>query len=139
MTTSSKVLSIALFSIFFFFFLFFLSANLLFAGTKWPTVSGSVRATATVVNPIGITTAGINIDPSDEELWLIRYPSADGLRMVVQLNGDIMQTIKLDETLSFGVHDTFSLIKPPEQLLGSVQSVPRSQNMVVITLISTTQ
>lgn len=133
MTTSSKVLSIALFTLLTF------SGHLALAGTNWPAVSGSVRATATVVNPLGITTESVVKDSSNDELWLVRYPSPDGIQMIVQLNGDVIQTIKLDETPSLEDHDTFSLIRPREQLLRSVQSSSNAQGTVVITLISTTQ
>lgn len=139
MTIRLTICALVLFS------MLFLSVDLLFAGSKWPSVSGSVRATATVVNPLGIATEGIMSDSSNDALWMVRYPSPDGILMTVQLNGKEVRTLRMEEIISEETENaektdhSFSIINPYDRVIQSADNLGVLDGTIVITLISTTQ
>ena len=132
MTIRSIIFTLALFSISLFF------STTIYAAPRLPTASRSVQATATVVHPLGILTESALSDQFDNNLWMIRYPSSDGIQMTVHLDGDIVKTIKLDEIGSPDDQDRFSIINPYDRVIQG-GSLAWNDGTIVITLISTTQ
>jgi len=117
-----------------------LSATLVFglavsisAGPKPSSVSASVRATATVVNPIGLTepTFATN-EGTDYNSLMVRFPSPDGIVLSVSINDEPTQTIHFDRSTSRA--ETFRLIGAPE-----IPAVMADSWTVVITLYSISQ
>ena len=132
--------SALLFIIIFTIFLFF--GSYLKAASKCSDVSASVRATATVVHPLGITTQNRDMNTEryyQNKFWMVRHPKPDGIQMTVSLNGNLIRSIRMEEIASEINHDTFTLINPFDQLIKSDDNFGAPDGTIVITLISTTQ
>ena len=140
-TTATKIRSAVCLIFTFGIFLFF--GSYLKAAPKCPTVRASVRATATVVHPLGISTQnrGMNTERyvCQNKLWMVRHPRPDGIQMTVSLNGTLIRSVGMEEIVSENNHDNYTLINPYDQLIQSGDNIGLTEGTIVVTLISTTQ